>query len=943
MKTAVLTNAAAAKTPPAAPSGSVSLSKLVRSANRWREQYNPLRGLTLARAVALLELEDRGEMADLQWLYRAVERADADLLALVQRRAAALLEMDWNVQVVARDKRASGFDLALATDQAAALRAAYEGVDNIYEAVAHLALATFRGYAHCELWRGADGGITHLEPVMQWNVVRDGLAGGWRYNPEGRQTTFAALPAGMDLDPANFLVVEAARPVDRVGLLKFVRGSLAEKDWDAWVEIYGLPGVIIIGPPNVPPDKEAQYESAARDVAEGGSGYLPNGASATPNDGPRNSSPFKERLDHLTEKLILAGTGGKLTMLSAPTGLGSGTSDAHGDVFRSIARGEARRISEAFQRRMDLDVLGRKFPGKPALAYFALAANEETQVGDIVEHVLKLRQAGLAADPSEVSERTGYRLSASALPEKQTETLKGPAPKPGADPAVPPDPSGPDALPNRAPVLPAAAATSPEEDAGSTARFLAAARAPLAQALATDLQPLSRALADALHGDDTGTGGDLATRLETLRARLPELRARLAAGGGSTAATLSLVLGPALVDGLEGGEDDTSAGTVLANADPAPSMTTVFRNSLARPTALANKAPAGSSTPFALPTDGWFHLAPLGEFPHPTGVVQVIDEPAVDSMVARFAAEMPGGFPGLLVDYEHRSHEPDGSTEAAAWVEGLEKRQDGLWGQLRWSDDGRAAVAGGRYRFQSPTWLQPDCEWVGENRLRPLRLHDCGLTNSPNLTGLVPLSNRQAAPAAGNPQQATTTAEDPTTHMANPDYKAQLTEVLGLPATATDEQISAARPTLLANRDKGAKYDALKTEHEVLLNSQADSDLAAAGVTDDEEKKEWKGALLENRTRTLKLLANAAKSRGNQAAATLTNRATAKTPGQGGATPAATTTAPDPAAAGKSQLQLQREAIDTVKLANKGTTHEAAYQLAKRTHPDLFKPAPADA
>ena len=351
---------------------------------------------------------------------------------------------------------------------------------------------------------------------------------------------------------------------------------------------------------------------------------------------------------------------------------------------------------------------------------------------------------------------------------------------------------------------------------------------------------------------------------------------------------------------------------------------------------LANKAPVGSSTPFALPEDGWFHLAPYGDFPHPSGIVQVIDGPAVESMVARFAAEMPGGFPGLLVDYEHRSHEPDGSTEAAAWVEGLEKRADGLWGQLRWSDDGRAAVAGGRYRFQSPTWLQPDCEWVGENRLRPLRLHDCGLTNSPNLTGLVPLSNRQAAPASTHPQQPTTTQPTKATMM---DYKAKLLEMHGLPADATDEQISAAHATGMENMKKGKGFDALKNSHQTLLAEQADSDLAAAGITDEEDKKEWKDSLLENRARTLKLLANAAKTKGNQTAAALTNRATAKTPGQGTTAAAAT-----PAAAeGKSQLQLQREAIDTVKLANKGISNEAAFQLAKRTQPDLFKPAPADA
>ena len=208
---------------------------------------------------------------------------------------------------------------------------------------------------------------------------------------------------------------------------------------------------MIIGPPNVPVDKEAQYEAAARDVAEGGS-RLPAATAADykTNDGPRNNSPYKERLDHLSEKLVLAGTGGMLTMLTAATGIGKGPSEEHADVFQSIARGDARRLSGVFQRRIDRDVFARNFRGKPALAYFQIAANQETDVGDIVEHVLKLRQAGYAVDVEEVSEKTSYKVTAVApLP------ING-----NADPAknTPPAPEGKDPtkeagkLPNRAPV-----------------------------------------------------------------------------------------------------------------------------------------------------------------------------------------------------------------------------------------------------------------------------------------------------------------------------------------------------------------------------------------------------------------------------------------------------------------------------------------------------------
>ncbi len=117
--------------------------------------------------------------------------------------------------------------------------------------------------------------ITHLEIVDQWNVVRDGLRGDWKYNPDALMTSFAALPAANLMDPARFLFREVARPVNRFALVKFVRANLCEKDWDAFVEIYGIPGGVIVGPPNVPQGKEGEYEAAAGQIAEGGARLHP--------------------------------------------------------------------------------------------------------------------------------------------------------------------------------------------------------------------------------------------------------------------------------------------------------------------------------------------------------------------------------------------------------------------------------------------------------------------------------------------------------------------------------------------------------------------------------------------------------------------------------------------------------------------------------------------
>lgn len=397
---------------PSFSSGSSRMA-LVSRYNRWRERYNPLRSLTIARAVTLLESYQRGEMADPQWTYFFIEQSDADLFAIIERREAALLELDWNIKLASGRRKDStpreGYDLVLAREQAAALRESYEAIDNLYEAFSHLQLATFRGFSHLEKYRDTSGEVFHLEIVDQWNMVRDLLRGQWKYNPGAVQATFYNLPEENLVEPGNFIIRERDRHVNRIALLKFIRANLCDKDWDAFIEIYGIPSGVVIGPPGVEHGREADYQASAQNIADGGSGYLPYGSNYIPNDQPRGTSPFQMRLEYLSQKLVLAGTGGLLTMLTQ-SGSGTLAGGAHMEAFQSIARAEARKLSELFQRQHDRELLNAKFPGLPHLAYFELAANDETDPGAIADHAQKFHAAGYKMDASQLSERSGYTL-----------------------------------------------------------------------------------------------------------------------------------------------------------------------------------------------------------------------------------------------------------------------------------------------------------------------------------------------------------------------------------------------------------------------------------------------------------------------------------------------------------------------------------------------------
>jgi phage I-like protein len=151
---------------------------------------------------------------------------------------------------------------------------------------------------------------------------------------------------------------------------------------------------------------------------------------------------------------------------------------------------------------------------------------------------------------------------------------------------------------------------------------------------------------------------------------------------------------------------------------------------------------------FKLPEDGWFHLVPKGRFPiadpqaQGRKIVQVVDDEAVRSMLDRFKADSKQqNFAGLLVDFDHFSYDADKSSKAAGWVTELESRADGIWGRIRWTDEGEALLRGGAFRFVSPVWDKVESQKLGATEVRPLRLESLGVTNAPNMRGMVPLAN----------------------------------------------------------------------------------------------------------------------------------------------------------------------------------------------------------
>lgn len=398
--------------------------QLVRFWNRWRENYNALAELTLPRVRSLLEMAQRGDMAYPQWTYRTIERRHPVLSALITCCEAPLENFPWDIAV--KKELPAGATVAQAEQQRDSLRAAYAQIDNLAHAIQHLAHADFTGYAHVQKhYRDndpAEGTVVHLECLHQYCFCRDGLFGDWFWNPDSLSLTApesvltnANRIGGEALPREDFLIREVARPLHEIALENFVRRKLIEKDWSAFDEIFGIPSGVVIMPGGIPPERVADYEAAARQISEGGSGAMPAGSGYIPNDQPRDGSQlFRNHLTALDEDLVLAGTGGKLKMLVEQGHPGShnvrGNSQTQADTFLEIAAARAGQVAACFQRDFDRPWLARRFPGAPVLVEFRLLTGDKQDLGQLCANLAALAHTGVRPKLEWLNEITGYQM-----------------------------------------------------------------------------------------------------------------------------------------------------------------------------------------------------------------------------------------------------------------------------------------------------------------------------------------------------------------------------------------------------------------------------------------------------------------------------------------------------------------------------------------------------
>ena len=377
--------------------------------NSWLDTVNPIRGLSISAAKSIFDSSRKNGSALLQKIYAEIEDCDPTLMTCVDRRAAAIAGIGWQVNA-----RASEKDQGLAEAQRQAVDAFLSGIENLEDALEHLDLAFFRGFSHCQPVWEADNTVRRINLLDSWNFLQEKHTGKWYYNPEASTD----LTGCEEITPeARLVTLTHRRPIDWPALIVYIRKALGEQDWGRYVERYGLPNFIATMHAGATDAQRDEYLKTAKAVREGQPAALPNGGSVTTvGTESRGQDPFSQFLEHQEKQIVLMATGGTLTSL-AQADTGSLAGGAQMDVWRQIVARDVTVISAAINRALVRPFLKTTFPGKPVAAEFKIEAVEKPGKKETADLAVSLRNAGYTIDQSELEEAVGFKLEKDATPQ----------------------------------------------------------------------------------------------------------------------------------------------------------------------------------------------------------------------------------------------------------------------------------------------------------------------------------------------------------------------------------------------------------------------------------------------------------------------------------------------------------------------------------------------
>ena len=419
-----------------------------------------LDGLTPAKAARILRQADQGDILAQHQLFDDMYDRDAHLRCEFDKRAGAVLGLDWSIEPPANASRAEKKAAAMVE---ALLR---DTVDDLEDVIVRMMEAAGHGFAPIELeWER--WGIEwlpkfHPRPQTWFRLSQDRrelrLADG---SPDG------AEPTSMGWIMHQHTKVKTGY-LGRMGLYRvlvwpFLYKAYSIGDFAEFLETYGLP--IIVGKymQGASAEEKASLMRAVTALGHDARAIMPDGMSLEINKitgGGEGSHHLNmvQWADGAQSKAIL---GQVLSAEAKATGLGSGVADLHAEVRSDILTADARQIAGTLTRDLVYPLL--VLNGAPIESYrrcprWVFDLGEAEDITAYADALPKLVGVGMriprawAHEKLRVPEPDGDEDLLEAPRAEPAPTSPGaggplpglpgadPVPAPGAPPAVPPAP-----------------------------------------------------------------------------------------------------------------------------------------------------------------------------------------------------------------------------------------------------------------------------------------------------------------------------------------------------------------------------------------------------------------------------------------------------------------------------------------------------------------------
>ncbi|MBQ9343778.1 MAG: hypothetical protein IJP66_01370 [Kiritimatiellae bacterium] len=404
--------------------------------------YEPIRTLTARQIEDTLRVEaNKGLFARPAWTFHEIAKVCSLVGDKVRFWKAQVAALDWRIAVAeeAQGDAADPATAAKAEAQRAALVGRYERIRNLKIALKHLALARFYGFAVLRVRE------TGLDPVDPWNVIHDvewlterEPTFGWYFNKRAEAMLWKDRMPRMEGCGCGYVIREgddsSMVELMRLGLRAMRVMDFREKDLEAAAkrQVVALTGGNLPRADSADAEERAENErliASLKAVRDGDSAVVAKGDPACPTEvvfapASRGLMYYNESLSQLDEWMTKAVTGGMLTMLAMPTGIGSGASEEHAATLATLVADEAAGIMEALWRDVDEPTLreaGLLETGERPLAWFELGGEEKKDPAAAAAVLVQLKQAGKKVDDALASEMLGFEV----------EDAPDPAPAPG--------------------------------------------------------------------------------------------------------------------------------------------------------------------------------------------------------------------------------------------------------------------------------------------------------------------------------------------------------------------------------------------------------------------------------------------------------------------------------------------------------------------------------